>query len=413
MNQQNDSMKWISDSREEAPADRQVSLAIFGVLGSFVVFWGVLGYMSGEQVHRNQPVVRNDLETVQLLPRGGSLDDPQPLPVPELSPLDLPEGAQPVVAEGAGTTNLDATYTAPDNTVVAAAPVAEPEKPKSGLWGWVSSIFSGNEDAPVARTQPLASRPADQAPPAPEQPQAEAVPAPEQPAPANPAPPAQPIVPAPIVPAPAPPGSNTNNTIADPTMIAELFKTLRIAPEVESVGFAKDIFGEGWADTNENKCNTRNDIFSRDMTNVVRAEDCQVTSGTLTDPYTGVEFNYVADPQTDDDVQIDHVVSLRNAWVTGGQELPTDLKTTFKNDPLNLVTVLGTSKELKADRNAAQFLPTTPFACEYIGRQIAVKARYGLWVTTEEHTAMKNALTACAPMRVDGDAIVFPETTNQ
>lgn len=418
MNQQNDSMKWVTDPREEAPADRQVGLAIFGVLGSFVVLWGALGYMSGEQVHRNQPIARNDVETVQLLPRGGSLDDPQPIPVPDLSPVNLPEGV--VSDDGAGTTTIEASL-ANEAVVVAKDPsVGSSQNSEGGLWSWVSSIFNGDAEEPVVRTQPLASRQAGEAPPAavpapapdPAQPQAEAVPAPEQPAPANPAPaPAQPIVPAPIAPVPAPGTNNsTNNTIADPTLIAGLFNTLRIAPEVDAIGFTKDIFGEGWSDTDENNCSTRNDIFGRDLADAVRGEDgCQVVSGTLTDPYTGTVFTYEADPQTDDDVQVDHVVSLRNAWVTGGQELPTDLKTTFKNDPLNLVTVLGTSKDMKGDQNAAQWLPATPFACEYIGRQIAVKARYGLWVTPEEHAALKNGLAACTPMRVDGDAIVFIE----
>ena len=73
------------------------------------------------------------------------------------------------------------------------------------------------------------------------------------------------------------------------------------------------------------------------MKNLVRGEDCQVQSGTLLDPYSGQVFDYVADPQTDDDVQIDHVVSLRNAWFAGAQDLSADLRTTFKNDPLNLV----------------------------------------------------------------------------
>lgn len=412
MNQQNESMKWITDPREEAPDDRQVRLAIFGVLGSFIVFWGALGYLSGEQIHRKQPVARNDVETVQLMPRGGSLDDPQPMPVPELSPVDLPKGAG--AGEGTGTTNLEATMAPGETEHAQASSSTKPEKGKDGLWGWVSSIFNNDDEAkPVARTQPIASHQAGETPaaaaPAPVKPQAEAVPAPEQPAPASPTP----TVAAPA-PAPAPaPSPNTNNSIADPTLIAELFTTLRIAPEAEAVGFTKDIFGEGWTDTDDNKCSTRNDIFGRDLANTVRGEDCQVLSGTLTDPYTGAVFNYEADPQTDDDVQIDHVVSLRNAWVTGGQELPTDLKTTFKNDPLNLVTVLGTSKDLKGDRNAAQWLPTTPFACEYIGRQIAVKARYGLWVTSEEHTALQNGLAACAPMRVNGDAIVFTEANNQ
>ena len=129
-------------------------------------------------------------------------------------------------------------------------------------------------------------------------------------------------------------------------------------------------------------------------------------SGTLLDPYSGQVFDYVADPQTDDDVQIDHVVSLRNAWFAGAQDLSADLRTTFKNDPLNLVTVLETSKTIKGERHAGEWLPDSPFRCEYIGRQIAVKAHYGLTVTPEERSALQSGLANCPAMRIDGDAII-------
>jgi hypothetical protein len=95
-------------------------------------------------------------------------------------------------------------------------------------------------------------------------------------------------------------------------------------------------------------------------------------------------------------VQIDHVVAVSDAWQKGAQNLDVSKRAEFYNDPLNLLAVDGPTNDKKGDGDAATWLPSNKdYRCRYVARQIAVKAKYTLWVTQAEHDAMKNVLSAC------------------
>ena len=66
------------------------------------------------------------------------------------------------------------------------------------------------------------------------------------------------------------------------------------------------------------------------------------------------------------------------------------------NDPMNLFAVKGRLNSQKGDGDAATWLPPLKsFRCAYVAQQIAVKAKYSLWVTAPEKEAMGRILTAC------------------
>jgi hypothetical protein len=155
-------------------------------------------------------------------------------------------------------------------------------------------------------------------------------------------------------------------------------------------------FGEAWKDVDANGCSTRDDILARDLTAVVRRGGCTVLSGTLDDPYTGHRIAFQRGPDTSARVQIDHVVALMNAWQTGGQALSPEQRLRLANDPLNLVAVDGPTNQSKGAGDAATWLPPAKaFRCEYAARQVAVKARYALWVVPAERAALDRILTGC------------------
>lgn len=155
-------------------------------------------------------------------------------------------------------------------------------------------------------------------------------------------------------------------------------------------------FGAAWLDVDGNGCDTRNDVLARDLTNAVRAGTCTVTSGTLDDPYTGTTITFTRGVTTSRAVQIDHVVALQNAWQSGAQQLDGHQRTLLANDPVNLLAVDGPTNEAKGSRNAASWLPPNKaFRCQYVARQVSVKAAYRLWVTPSEHDAMQRVLATC------------------
>ena len=89
-------------------------------------------------------------------------------------------------------------------------------------------------------------------------------------------------------------------------------------------------------------------------------------------------------------------MALSDAWQKGAQGLDVALRTEFANDPLNLLAVDGPTNNKKGDSDAASWLPPNKdYRCRYVARQIAVKAKYHLWVTDAEHTAMADIISNC------------------
>jgi hypothetical protein len=161
-------------------------------------------------------------------------------------------------------------------------------------------------------------------------------------------------------------------------------------------GYDRAAFGPAWTDTNRNGCDTRNDILARDLTDTALSGPCKVLSGVLADPYTGKTINFLRGNTTSTLVQIDHVVALLDAWQKGAQQLTQAQRIAFANDPMNLFATDGPTNSQKGAGDAATWLPSNKtFRCEYVARQVSVKATYGLWVTSSEKEEIARVLSAC------------------
>ncbi|GAB3468133.1 HNH endonuclease family protein [Kineococcus endophyticus] len=182
------------------------------------------------------------------------------------------------------------------------------------------------------------------------------------------------------------------------TALAQL-ATLAVRAPAPHAGYARERFGDGWVDTDRNGCQTRDDVLARDLLDVsfrAGSGGCVVASGELVDPYGGERIDFVRGPGTSEQVQVDHVVALSNAWRTGAQGWDAARRTAFANDPLELLAVDGSLNAAKGDGDAATWLPPAAgFRCRYVARQVAVKAAYGLWVTPAEREAVARVLSTC------------------
>ena len=180
---------------------------------------------------------------------------------------------------------------------------------------------------------------------------------------------------------------------------ASVLAGLPVKGRAPTTGYRREQFGQRWRDVDRNGCDQRNDVLARDLTEPVfkpRTHDCVVLSGTLHDPYTGSVLGFVRGPSSSDDIQIDHVVALSNAWQTGAQQLDLATRELLANDPLNLLATAGPINQAKGDSDAATWLPPArAFRCAYVARQVAVKAKYALWVTAAERDAIARVLTDC------------------
>jgi hypothetical protein len=185
----------------------------------------------------------------------------------------------------------------------------------------------------------------------------------------------------------------------------EQLGTLAVKGRAPQTGYDREgKFGEAWVDVDGNGCDTRNDILSRDLDNTVVDDRCRVLTGVIDDPYTNTVIEFVRGESTSALVQIDHVVALSNAWQTGAQQLSQSERIELANDPTNLLAVDGSSNSQKGDGDTATWLPRTKsFRCEYVARQIAVKAEYSLWVTAAEKEAMLSVLATCPDQPVPSE----------
>ncbi|PPK91957.1 excalibur calcium-binding domain-containing protein [Kineococcus xinjiangensis] len=210
---------------------------------------------------------------------------------------------------------------------------------------------------------------------------------------------------------PAPPSSTTAPApAAAPGTAREVLDTLAVKGRAPKTGYDRDRFGPAWQDTDGNGCDTRNDILRRDLVDEVAkpgTRGCVVAAGTLQDPYAPRAIAFTRGEGTSDDVQIDHVVALSDAWQKGAQQLSEQERVAFANDPLNLLAVDGPLNQAKGDSDAATWLPPNrAYRCAYVARQVAVKAKHRLWITTAERDAMAGVLDTCPTEPVPTDTTV-------
>ena len=193
--------------------------------------------------------------------------------------------------------------------------------------------------------------------------------------------------------------AHTQGAEAAQPMAVDVVEMLAVKGRAPKTGYARDQFGTAWKDTDHNGCDTRNDILNRDLISIiykVSSQDCVVMSGVLVDPYSGETISFLRGVTTSSDVQIDHVVALSNSWQTGAFKLTMEKRTALANDPLNLLAVKGRLNSQKGAGDAATWLPPKKsYRCSYVARQVAVKYKYGLWLTAPEKTAILKLLQPC------------------
>ena len=191
-----------------------------------------------------------------------------------------------------------------------------------------------------------------------------------------------------------------SNTQASPIDAFTALNNLEVKGRAPKTGYARSQFPH-WSDPDRNGCDARNDTLKRDLTNItykVGTRDCKVIAGQLLDPFSGKVITFSTTKVV---IDIDHVVALSNAWQTGAAYFDKNKRSQIANDPLNLLAVDSKLNRQKGDGDAATWLPPyKAFRCEYVARQVAVKAKYGLWVTKPEKVAIDKILSTCVGQKL-------------
>jgi len=191
----------------------------------------------------------------------------------------------------------------------------------------------------------------------------------------------------------------SNTAQADQDALTVL-NSLEVKGRAAKTGYARSQFPH-WSDPDRNGCDARNDTLKRDLTQISfksGTRDCKVLTGQLLDPFSDKIISFSSAKSM---IDIDHVVALSNAWQTGAAYFDKTKRAAIANDPLNLIAVDAKLNRQKGDGDAATWLPPLKsYRCDYVARQIAVKAKYGLWVTQPEKNAIVKLLEKCEGQKI-------------
>lgn len=179
-------------------------------------------------------------------------------------------------------------------------------------------------------------------------------------------------------------------------LATEILHKLEIKGRAPKTGYAREKFYTEWPLING--CSLRQHIIKREFGEhfTLNKDNCNITSGEYDEPYTGEHKTYPTRADINNNIQIDHVVALSDAWQKGAQNLSAAERYEFATDPLNLLAVDSTANQNKSDSDAATWLPSNKsFRCQYVARQVSVKYKYHLWVTQAEYDTIEKILEHC------------------
>ncbi len=155
-----------------------------------------------------------------------------------------------------------------------------------------------------------------------------------------------------------------------------------------------------------NRClNTRAEVLKRDSkVNVsYTSSGCSVADGKWNDPYSGRVFTSAGD------IQIDHFVPLKNAYMTGAFEWDSKKRCLYANylgNKFHLLAVNGSENLRKSDNSPDGYIPPNKaYVCQYLKQWLEVKLIWSLRLTPQEvATIQKSADEA----QCDTKAFVLP-----
>lgn len=176
-------------------------------------------------------------------------------------------------------------------------------------------------------------------------------------------------------------------------------------------GYDRERYFGGWASNGCGSATTRDTILARDLKGAVENPRCQVTSGTLTDPYTGRTIQFRRGRNTSSAVQIDHVVALLDAWESGARDWDQTKRVQYANGtdvllasdgPANMakgsgLDVNGTALYRSQNSGAPDvWMPDNKaYRCDYMAKRATIKSKWGLTMTPREKQQTVSVLSQC------------------
>ncbi|MGZ3772216.1 MAG: HNH endonuclease family protein [Pseudobdellovibrionaceae bacterium] len=154
-------------------------------------------------------------------------------------------------------------------------------------------------------------------------------------------------------------------------------------------------FGRWINDPTDDSCmNTRAKVLVRDSEQDVNYRNdrkCVVAGGKWLDPYSNATF------LTSQELQIDHMVPLKNAYMAGAWQWDYRTRCLYANYMgyrHHLIPTSVRENTSKGDRDPSQYLPSeNSYRCQYVRDWLTIKLIWNLNMTSEEARAIGNVIT--------------------
>lgn len=173
------------------------------------------------------------------------------------------------------------------------------------------------------------------------------------------------------------------------TSAASLLSKLSVRGESGSSSYVRSNFRQ-WVDADRDSCDTREEVLiAESRVRARRGAGCRIISGKWFSPYDGRTWTNPSD------VDIDHVIPLKEAWESGARRWSATTRKNFANDlafAWSLDAMTDNLNSSKQDRDPAGWMPPKA-KCRYATHWVAVKYRWRLSVDPSEKAKLASILT--------------------
>jgi hypothetical protein len=170
---------------------------------------------------------------------------------------------------------------------------------------------------------------------------------------------------------------------AGPRSARTLLKALNVREPEQDGTYDRETHFAGWRDADGDCLNTRDEVLKRDSKSPPNS-GCDIEVGQWVSLYDGRTITSAVE------LEIDHLVALKEAWVSGAWQWTKERRDAFANDLGYIGSLIAVSVESHDPKGAlgpGEWLPDEG-ACEFAERWVAVKWRWGLSVDSKELQAL-------------------------
>jgi len=195
------------------------------------------------------------------------------------------------------------------------------------------------------------------------------------------------------------PALNSESASATTTTARSMLLKLTVRAESGSTTYSR-IYFKHWIDANRDCQNTRAEVLiaeSKITPKYSTTRHCTVATGRWYSYYDGATWTKASD------VDIDHIVPLKEAWKSGARLWSAGNRTRYANDlglSATLIAVTDNVNQAKGDRDPAGWLPPrTAARCTYAIQWVQVKYRWRLSINSAERSRLSSILSGSCGSR--------------